>query len=70
VQLNFYHSDTCIFIVNLLNYSVAPYIDRKNLGAKRMKSGEMLRLEVDVKGEPPPTITWAFKDVKLTTKDK
>jgi hypothetical protein len=49
---------------------VAPYIDRKNLGAKRIKSGEMLRIEVDIKGEPPPTVTWSLKEQTLVTKDK
>lgn len=31
---------------------LAPYIDRKNLGKKKIRSGEMLAVEADVRGEP------------------
>jgi hypothetical protein len=49
---------------------VAPYIDRKNLQKKVVRSGQLLRIEADVKGEPPPTITWTLKDVVLKSQDR
>jgi len=49
---------------------VAPYIDRKNLQKKVVRSGQLLRIEADVKGEPPPTITWALKGVVLKSQDR
>ena len=44
---------------------LAPYIDRKNLGKRTIRSGEMFTLEADVKGEPPPKITWTLKGEPL-----
>jgi hypothetical protein len=51
-------------------FAVAPYIDRKNLLKKVVRSGQLLRIEADVKGEPPPTVTWALKDVVLKSQDR
>ncbi|KAJ9595175.1 hypothetical protein L9F63_013533, partial [Diploptera punctata] len=48
---------------------LAPYIDRKNLQKKVVRSGQMLRIEADVKGEPPPTITWLLKEKPLKSQD-
>ena len=39
-----------------------PYIDRSNLEIITVKKGKTIKLEVNVRGEPPPTITWKLKD--------
>lgn len=44
---------------------MAPKIDRKNLQKRKVKVGEPLKFEADVKGEPEPTITWTFKGKEL-----
>lgn len=51
--INFLNSDTNFFI-----NSVAPKIDRTHLKALTIRSGHAVRLEIDVKGEPIPTISW------------
>lgn len=37
-----------------------PFINRDKLGTVKVRAGQMVKLDVDVKGEPPPTITWSF----------
>ncbi|RZF42380.1 hypothetical protein LSTR_LSTR004188 [Laodelphax striatellus] len=49
---------------------LSPWIDRKNLQQKVIRSGQLLRIEADVKGEPPPTITWKLKDDVLKSVDR
>ncbi|XP_011700590.1 PREDICTED: twitchin isoform X1 [Wasmannia auropunctata] len=49
---------------------LAPHIDRKNLHKKVMRIGQMLRLEADIKGEPPPVVTWKLKDTVLKSMDR
>lgn len=49
---------------------LAPRIDRKNLQKKVLNSGQMLRMDADVRGEPPPTITWTLKEQPLKTGDR
>lgn len=55
---------------------MAPKIDRKNLQKRKVKVGEPLKFEADVKGEPEPTITWTFNkavlksDARLTIENK
>lgn len=49
---------------------MAPYIDRKNLQKKTVRSGQTLKIEADIKGEPPPTVTWKLKDQNLKNGDK
>lgn len=49
---------------------VAPYIDRKNLQKKIIRSGQLLRIDADVKGEPPPKITWTLKEQVLTSHER
>lgn len=44
---------------------VAPHIDRKNLQKKTIASGQTLKFEADVKGEPPPTIVWTYKGASI-----
>jgi len=61
----------CQYVINVkIYFAVAPYIDRKNLQKKVVRSGQLLRIEADVKGEPPPTVTWALKDVVLKSQDR
>lgn len=49
---------------------VAPRIDRKNLHKKVMRVGQLLRIEADVQGEPPPLVTWKLKDAVLKSMDR
>lgn len=42
--------------------TVKPRIDRTNLQKVAVKVGLQVSLDVNVAGEPPPTITWTFKD--------
>jgi len=51
-------------------FAVAPHIDRKNLQKKIMRSGQTLKMEADVKGEPAPVVTWKLKNDVLKTNDK
>ncbi|GBN20312.1 Twitchin, partial [Araneus ventricosus] len=50
--------------------SLAPRIDRTNLGNLVIKAGNVVKLDADVKGEPPPKITWAFKGEQLVNGEK
>ena len=45
---------------------MAPRIDRKNLGKRTIRSGLMLKFDVEVTGEPAPTITWTYEDKNVT----
>lgn len=47
-----------------------PHIDRKNLQKKVLRSGQMLRMDADVKGEPAPVITWKKGDQILKSEDR
>lgn len=49
---------------------LAPRIDRKNLQKKTLRSGQMLRMESDVKGEPPAKITWSYNGEVLRSGDR
>lgn len=46
---------------------LAPRIDRKNLQKKIIRSGQMLRMDADVKGEPAPKVTWTYNNETLKT---
>lgn len=56
---------------------LAPKINRDNLQPITVKAGNMARLDVEVIGEPPPTISWSFAgkpleetgDIKIENKD-
>ncbi len=50
--------------------SLVPRIDRKNLTKQVVHSGQQVRVEADVEGEPAPLVSWAFKEEKLTTYDR
>lgn len=49
---------------------LAPHIDRKNLQKKVLRSGQLLHIEADVKGEPAPVVTWTYKEKVLKTQDR
>lgn len=49
---------------------MAPKIDRKNLQKKKIKVGQALKMDADVKGEPEPVITWTFNDKVLKTEGR
>lgn len=49
---------------------MAPRIDRKNLQKKTLRSGQLIRMEADVKGEPAPTIVWTYQEKTLKTLDR
>lgn len=49
---------------------LAPHIDRKSLQKHTIRSGQMLRLEADVAGEPAPLVTWFFKEEQLVSYDR
>jgi len=42
--------------------TVKPKIDRTNLKTVSIKVGQQVNLDVNVAGEPAPTITWTLKD--------
>ncbi|XP_037071182.1 twitchin-like [Pollicipes pollicipes] len=39
-----------------------PMIDRTNLTMTKVKAGKQVFFDVNIKGEPPPTVTWIVKD--------
>lgn len=49
---------------------MAPKIDRKNLQKKTVRSGETLKMEADVKGEPEPAIVWTYKGQQLSNNER
>lgn len=49
---------------------LAPHIDRKTLQKQVIRSGQMVRLEADVEGEPAPTVTWFRQEEQLVTYDR
>ena len=42
--------------------TVKPRIVRDNLAPVTVKVNQQVMLDVDIIGEPPPTVTWTFKD--------
>ena len=42
--------------------TVKPRIVRDNLQPVVVKVNQQVLLDVDIIGEPPPTVTWTFKD--------
>ncbi|XP_076356741.1 twitchin-like [Tachypleus tridentatus] len=41
---------------------LAPVIDRKNLKDVTIKAGLLIKFDVNISGEPPPTVTWNLND--------
>lgn len=50
--------------------NLAPRIDRKNLQKKILRSGQLLRMEADVKGEPVPKIEWTQENKPVYNTDR
>lgn len=48
-------------------FIVKPRIDRTNLKPIIVRAGKPIKYDVDVKGEPPPTITWIHIDKEITS---
>lgn len=46
-----------------------PRIDRTNLNPIIVKAGLSVSLDIKIIGEPPPKVTWLFKDQELITDD-
>ncbi|UYV79450.1 unc-22 [Cordylochernes scorpioides] len=46
-----------------------PYIDRTNLETIMVKKGKPIKLDVNIRGEPPPKVTWKLKDKVVENKD-
>lgn len=44
---------------------VRPLINREKLQKVIVRAGAVVKFDVDVKGEPPPTITWNFAHAEL-----
>ena len=44
---------------------VKPRIDRTNLKQTVVKVGKPVKLDVNIKGEPPPKVVWMFKDKEV-----
>jgi predicted phage tail protein len=47
--------------------NLAPKIDRTNLDAITVKVGQQVSLDVNIIGEPPPKVTWTFKEKELVS---
>ena len=47
-----------------------PYIDRTNLEHITIKVGLTLSLDINIIGEPPPTVTWSYKGKELVSDDQ
>lgn len=45
--------------------AVKPRIDRTNLKPIIVRAGKPIKYDVDVRGEPPPTITWFHIDTEV-----
>lgn len=43
-----------------------PHINRDKMVAIRVRAGATIKLDVDIKGEPPPTKTWTFANKAST----
>ena len=51
----------------ILYLAVRPLINREKLQKLTVRAGTSVKFDVDVKGEPPPTITWHFAGKQLET---
>lgn len=56
--------NVCIFL-----FSVAPKINRANLQDISIRAGHSVKLDVEVEGEPPATITWVFSEKPVEPDD-
>lgn len=53
----------------IFSVTVKPFIDRTNLQPITVKVGLTVTLDVNVIGEPPPTVTWFFRDKEIVSDD-
>ena len=44
-----------------------PYINREKCKPVTVRAGQAIRLDIDVEGEPPPVVTWQFKERPVNT---
>lgn len=52
-------------LINLWFITVKPLINREKLPLTKVRAGQTVKFDVDVKGEPAPTITWSLGDTPL-----
>lgn len=48
-------------------YLVKPLINREKLQKVVVRVGQVVKFDVDVRGEPPPTMTWSFGGKPLSS---
>lgn len=57
-------------LIHFINsFTVKPFIDRTNLQPITVKVGLTVTLDVNIIGEPPPNVTWFFKDKEIVSDD-
>ncbi len=44
-----------------------PKIDRTNLRQTTLRAGKIFKFDVNIKGEPPPTVQWFLKEKEVVT---
>lgn len=50
--------------------NLAPRIDRKNLQKKVIRSGQLLRIDIDIQGEPVPKVEWTMENEPVYNTDR
>ncbi|XP_073811656.1 projectin protein bent isoform X33 [Musca autumnalis] len=45
--------------------NLKPLINREKMKPVKVRAGQTVKFDVDVKGEPAPTLIWTFKDVEV-----
>ncbi|KRF85408.1 twitchin isoform X27 [Drosophila virilis] len=46
--------------------NLKPSINREKMKPVKVRAGQTVKFDVDVKGEPAPTLTWSFKEKEVT----
>lgn len=64
------HGNKLLTILFFCFCLVAPKIDRRTLRDIAIHAGLPLKFDVNVQGEPPPTITWTVGGVVLKPSDR
>ena len=49
--------------------TVKPLIDRTNLKQTMLKAGKIFKFDVNIKGEPPPSVTWFLVNKEVITEE-
>lgn len=47
-------------------FPVKPRIDRTNLKNIVVRAGKTIKYDVNIRGEPPPTVTWFLADKEVS----